>query len=106
VAVVRGGVQGLNQCSADKISVDGQINSVRDWTWVKHEHNVGPFLNAPNDGDPDDKANCWLDRHTLRKDDSGVWWMVMKSSELIRKGTFLQWKYDPRAGASAFFNFS
>ena len=106
VAVVRGGVQGLNQSSADKISVDGQINSVRDWTWVKHEHNVGPFLNAPNDGDPDDKANCTLDRHSLRKDDSGVWWMVMYSSELIRKGTFLQWKYDPRAGASAFFNFS
>jgi hypothetical protein len=99
VAVVQG-VSALQQ--ANKISVDAQMTLVRNWDWVKANHNVGPFVNA---ADNEDEINCMLDRHSLWKDSAGLWWMVMYSTKAIPKGTFLHWKYSPTAGAGGFWSF-
>ena len=106
VAVVQGDIPALRQSTDTKASVDGQVTAIRDWQWVKIKNNVGPFLNAPDAGESDDEVNCILDRHSLWVDAEGVHWMLMKSSKLIPKGTFLQWKYDPKAGPGGFWKLS
>jgi hypothetical protein len=102
VAVVTGNVSELIHGVMNKISVDAQLTIARDWEWVKINHNVGPFMNA---ADKDDEVNCILDRHSLWQED-GLHKMLMKSCKLIRKGKFLHWKYNPKAGPGGFFKFS
>jgi len=106
VAVVQGNISEVRRDNGSKLSVDGQLTKDRDWRWVKIKHNVGPFLNAPDEKDPADKANCTLDRHSLWRDSDSLLWILIKSRELIRKGSFLQWKYNPDAGGGVSFKFS
>ena len=95
--------------------MDGQLTKERDWKWVDINHNVGPFLNAPSkergeDGQLD-KANCILDRNSLWRENvdqpGAISKMLIKSgSDWIRKGEFLQHKYDYTAGPGGFFKFT
>jgi hypothetical protein len=146
VVVVTGDIPALEESDGGKVSVDGQLSKDRDWSWVKINRNVGPFLNAPtprvspssegapgNDADepqkddvvgqadskPDratasltgqadskpDRANCVLDRYSLSREPgiSSMW--VKSGPEMIRKGEYLQWTYDPKAGPGGFFKF-
>jgi hypothetical protein len=106
VEVAQGNLSLLKHKNDTKLSVDGQLTEDHDWRWVKIHHNVGPSLNAPNKNDPDDKANCILDRHSLWRDSDNRLGMLIVSSEWIRKGSFLQWPYNPEAGGGVSFKFS
>jgi hypothetical protein len=85
-----------------------KVTVARDWDWVKINHNVGPlsrpYMNAPDDMD-NDEVNCVLDRSSLWRDSSDVYLMWMKSCKYIRKGEFLHWKYNHKAGAGSSFRF-
>ena len=129
VVAVTGDIPALKESGDDKVSVDGQVTKDRDWHWVKINRNVGPFLNAPTPGagapapgkDADepqmddvvgqadskpDRANCVLDRYSLSLEPDGTSSMDVKSGpEMIRKGEYLQWTYDPKAGPGGFFKF-
>jgi hypothetical protein len=65
VAVVQGNIPALIQAGASKCSVDAQLTEVHGWRWVKINCYIGPFLNAPDDDDPDDEVNCTLGRRSL-----------------------------------------
>jgi len=106
VAVVQGNIPALIQVGASKCSVNAQLTEVRDWRWAKINRNIGPFLNAPDDDDPHDEVNCTLDRCSLWVDSDGLKWMWMVSCKFIPKESFLQWKYDRRAGPGGFWKFS
>mmetsp|Transcript_56393 Transcript_56393/g.117859 ORF Transcript_56393/g.117859 Transcript_56393/m.117859 type:complete len:277 (-) Transcript_56393:80-910(-) len=106
VAVVQGNIPALIQVGASKCSVNAQLTEVRDWRWAKINSNIGPFLNAPDDDDPHDEVNCTLDRCSLWVDSDGLKWMWMVSCKFIPKESFLQWKYDRRAGPGGFWKFS
>jgi hypothetical protein len=102
--VVTGDIPYLKLIDCHKITVDGQVTVSRDWDWVKINHNVGPYMNAPDDMD-NDEVNCVLDRSSLWRDSSDVYLMWMKSCKYIRKGEFLHWKYNHKAGAGSSFRF-
>lgn len=89
--------------SVSKLSVDAQLTEVRDWRWAKINRNIGPFLNSPDDNE---EINCILDRGSLWVDRDGLHSMWMESTKFIAKGSYLHWRYDPRAGPGGFWKFS